>query len=509
MRGMNHNMSASREKKKRQEQTSAESTSALESKKGMNKTVKTVLYAVIAVVLVAVIVFLGMVTSGFFITHTTAALVNGHKLTPAMVNYYYASSYQEMSSLLSYVADPNTPLDEQAYMSDEFDTWHDYLVDYALSSAASTYAIYDEAVANGYTLSESAQASLDSQLQMLELYASMSGFTSADAYVSAMYGKGCNAKSFQEYLTVNYTAQDYASHIYSELTYSQDEIDAYYADHTGDFDGVTFRQFNLTAEADTTDENGESTVSEEALAAVEEKAKAMAEASQGNEQAFLDLCLENTAENAQADYDASVSTLRTDIAKNNCVEAIRSWLSDDARQAGDTTYIYNTTNGYYVLYFLEQTDHSFQLPNVRHILIGLDDTTDTAAMEEAKAEAEALLAEFLAGNATEEDFAALANEKSTDTGSNTNGGLYENITPGSMADTFDAWCFDETRQPGDTGIVETQYGYHIMYFSGYGEVYQNYLVESKMAQEDYTAWQSEVSADLSWELYSDKYVTVR
>ena len=130
-------------------------------------------------------------------------------------------------------------------------------------------------------------------------------------------------------------------------------------------------------------------------------------------------------------------------------------------------------------------------------------------MEEAKAEAEALLAEFLAGNATEEDFAALANEKSTDTGSNTNGGLYENITPGSMADTFDAWCFDETRQPGDTGIVETQYGYHIMYFSGYGEVYQNYLVESKMAQEDYTAWQSEVSADLSWELYSDKYVTVR
>ena len=99
--------------------------------------------------------------------------------------------------------------------------------------------------------------------------------------------------------------------------------------------------------------------------------------------------------------------------------------------------------------------------------------------------------------------------KCTDTGSNTNGGLYENITPGSMADTFDAWCFDETRQPGDTGIVETQYGYHIMYFSGYGEVYQNYLVENKMAQEDYTAWQSEVSADLSWELYSDKYVTVR
>lgn len=509
MRGMNHNMSASREKKKRQEQASAEVVSTPESKKGMGKTAKKILYTVVALVLVAAIVFLGMVSSGFFTTHTTAAVANGHKLTPAMLNFHYASAYQNMSSLLSYMTDTSVPLDEQAYMTEDFETWHDYLLDYALNSAASTYAIYDEAVANGYTLSESAQASLDSEIQMLELYAAMYGYSNADAYIAAMYGKGCNVESYKEFATVSYTAQEYASYIYSNLTYTQDELDAYYAENAGNFDSVTFRQFNLTAEADTANEDGEEIVSDESLAAVEEQAKAMAEASQGDEQAFLDLCLENTAEENQADYDASTSTLREDIAENDCIEAIREWLADDARQPGDSTYIYNTTNGYYVLYFIERVDHSYLLPNVRHILIGVDDTTDTTAMEEAKAKAEALLEEFLAGDATEDAFATLANENSEDTGSNTTGGLYENIAPGSMVENFDAWCFDESRQIGDTGIVESDYGYHIMYFSGYGETYHNYLVETEMKSNDYTAWQTEVTSDLTWELYSDKFVTVR
>ena len=39
-------------------------------------------------------------------------------------------------------------------MSDEFDTWGDYLTDTALKSAYEVYAVYDEAIANGYTLSE-------------------------------------------------------------------------------------------------------------------------------------------------------------------------------------------------------------------------------------------------------------------------------------------------------------------------------------------------------------------
>ena len=42
-----------------------------------------------------------------------------------------------------------------------------------------------------------------------------------------------------------------------------------------------------------------------------------------------------------------------------------------------------------------------------------------------------------------------------------------------MVESFDAWCFDSSRKPGDTGIVKTNYGYHVMYFVGANTVWQD------------------------------------
>jgi len=33
-----------------------------------------------------------------------------------------------------------------------------------------------------------------------------------------------------------------------------------------------------------------------------------------------------------------------------------------------------------------------------------------------------------------------------------------------MVKAFENWCFDAARKAGDTGIVESDYGYHVMYF---------------------------------------------
>ena len=128
-----------------------------------------------------------------------------------------------------------------------------------------------------------------------------------------------------------------------------------------------------------------------------------------------------------------------------------------------------------------------ELPNVnvRHILIPFEDSDgDSATSEEEKAAALALaesLLESYAKNPTEENFAALANENSTDGGSNTKGGLYEDVYPGQMVPTFNDWCFDASRKNGDTGIVESTYGYHVMYYVGQT---QNYYWKS-LAEQDY------------------------
>lgn len=131
-------------------------------------------------------------------------------------------------------------------------------------------------------------------------------------------------------------------------------------------------------------------------------------------------------------------------------------------------------------YFRNNSDRYQGIPelpnvNVRHILITPEDADgDKVSTDEekaaAKAKAEELLNQFLS-DPSEQNFASLASEESEDPGSKEKGGLYEDVYPGQMVASFNDWCFDASRQPGDTGIVETDYGYHIMYFVSQADTY--------------------------------------
>lgn len=110
--------------------------------------------------------------------------------------------------------------------------------------------------------------------------------------------------------------------------------------------------------------------------------------------------------------------------------------------------------------------------NVRHVLIEPEGATkdekgytvaDDNQWEACRKEAQALLDEWAKGKRTEESFGNLAKEHSVD-GSASIGGLYENVIKGRMVKAFNDWIFDETRKPGDYGLVKTEYGYHLMYF---------------------------------------------
>ncbi len=98
------------------------------------------------------------------------------------------------------------------------------------------------------------------------------------------------------------------------------------------------------------------------------------------------------------------------------------------------------------------------------------EATDSGEYTEAEwaaclAEAERILQEWKDGAATEESFADLVATYTEDPGSASTGGLYEDINPtSSYVENFLNWSVDMTRQTGDTGIVQTEYGYHIMYF---------------------------------------------
>lgn len=131
--------------------------------------------------------------------------------------------------------------------------------------------------------------------------------------------------------------------------------------------------------------------------------------------------------------------------------------------------------------------------HVRHILIMPESTTaddgTTSITDEAwaaaEAEAQRIYDEWLEAGATEDAFAELAAQYTQDPGSQTTGGLYENVYPGQMTTEFNDWCFAEGRKVGDHGVVKTaSYGYHIMYLSGEGDyIYWRMAAESDLRNE--------------------------
>lgn len=137
------------------------------------------------------------------------------------------------------------------------------------------------------------------------------------------------------------------------------------------------------------------------------------------------------------------------------------------------------------------------IANVRHILVmpqGGVENEETGETEYSEAdmkacykEAEKILNEWKAGEATEESFGELANKYTEDEGSKETGGLYEGVAPGSnYVENFLDWAIDTNRKEGETAIVETEFGYHIMYYVS-GEPYWSQIVETQMIADRITA----------------------
>jgi hypothetical protein len=148
--------------------------------------------------------------------------------------------------------------------------------------------------------------------------------------------------------------------------------------------------------------------------------------------------------------------------------ALDKWLFNAETKVGDTNTTENigdTTSTYTVS--ILKTASALKDENstydVGHILVKFDVEGNAKPTEEqkaaAKAEAQAILDQYLAGEKTLDAFKALGEEKTDD--SNV---VYENVTKGQMVAEFEEWGLDSERKEGDTGIVETEYGYHVMYF---------------------------------------------
>ena len=528
-------MSASDKKKTRHEQYVSQMTEKQqkEAKESKKLRLYTIIFAVVIVLMIGIVIATTFLRSGILERNTTAATINGDtKISAAELNHYYMDTVNQfMNQFSNYLSltglDSTKPLDEQIQNEETNTTWADYFLQDATKRMKSVYAVYNDAVAQGYTLSDTAKTQLDMTVSNMAAYAKIYGYPDANSYIKAVYGQGCNEETYRQYAEIQLIASEYAKDHSESLTYDDAALRAAEAENFNAYSSYSYHSYFVGAshfyEGGTTDADGKTTYSDEekqaGLKAAEKAAQDLLDQKPATAEEF-DKAI--GAMSINADTNAK-STVFDRVLYSQIGQIFRDWVTDAQRTAGDMTVIPNeteTTNedgtttktvtGYYVVMFDDATDNTFPLVNVRHILVPYEGGTTgengqkTYTDEEkaaAKAKAEELLAQFTSGETTEDAFAALAKENSTDGGSKENGGLYEDVYPGQMVRNFNDWCFDESRKPGDTGIVESDYGVHVMYFVGDSETtYRDYMITNELRSADMAKWEESLAETVTVEL---------
>ena len=438
-------------------------------------------YILIGAVILVMIVLVVFVNSSLFTDGLPALKVGDSKYSVADVNYEYRKAYMQFSQnygdYLSIFFDSETPLSEQECTIDpDCATWDDYFKKAAESNLVQSTAIYKAALDAGYALTEDEQKQVDDTMSTYSLYSSYYGYPNVNGYLAAMFGAGNNETTVRRNMTRESICDRYMQNIYDDATFTDAEKDAYYTEHADSFNRVNFLYAYLTDDAETK------------LAEISEKAAG------GDEDAFRAAVLEVTEKEATETAYSVTSFLGQYGETVTADELVPGKMFTQTNDAGA-----------YAVYITGLDDNHYNTVSVRHILIKAEDTDGDGEYSDSEMEAaydavKEIEAEWLAGEATEESFAALAEEKSQDEGSAANGGLYEDIYKGQMVEEFDEFCFAEHKK-GDTAIVKgsssSYSGYHLIYFvSADGELYSRVVAEEQLRSEAYNTALDQLTSGL-------------
>ncbi len=558
---------------RKQRISSAAKKNAKKSRKHPNagRVIGRIVGIVLIVAIVCAAAFAVLKTTGVFARMETAFSVGSHKISVAEYGYMYYMQYQNTANKAQqseqqygynmYGFDyTKSPEDQDSpYADDDGNSvkWSEQLKEDTVEYMKEFYALYDNAIAAGYTVNDEEKADIDSQIETMRDNASGKNSTTTNAismslnsYLKVYYGEGITEGFMRKLMEKEMIVQRFSEDKQQEFEdkYTDEVLDEEYKKDTTEYDAVDLRMYAFTPEtleakegeseedlqkrqdaenaaqmekAETllksvTDEDSfvkgaevyihEAEGEEDTTAAAEtddktaEETKDDAEAEEAEDAAAEDAEAEE-AEEAEEEHDHDSETKAYGTKKSSISGTISEdaakWAFASGRKAGDKKAFANESNGTAYAVYVVKTAYPQPTVDVRHILfLTLDTETQEKLSDEEiaekKAKAEDLLAQWNEREDKSEDaFAELANANTEDTGSSTNGGLYENVTPGQMVDAFDEWIFDESRKEGDVDIVESEYGFHVMYYVGNKSFAYRDSLRTTHTQDDYSSWLEE------------------
>ncbi len=475
------------ERKARIAKAAKKNAKSIEKRTAAANILKKVVAVVLAVAIVGGIAWKIVDSLGIIERAVTAVNIGEDKITAAQFNYYYTAQYQQMAYYANLYAqqgmsmgfDTSVAPDEQESTQTDEDgnvlTWDEVFKDSAANYAQFVYAYYNEAVKAGYTLSDDEKAEINETIESYREEAATNNY-SLNAYLRESFGGGFNEKVFRKQLEMETLAQNYSEDKASELETSVTDTDikAEYDANRKDYDytDIRYYSFAFTTLTLNDDETEDALVERQTAANANVEAEAKAIYDKLTDEASFQAAItayknEGKEEPTEEDFTTlSEITTYSSLTASTCKD-VAEWAFDTARKAGDKNMIVGE-KAVYIIYSVKPI-YAMNSVDVRHCLVQFDaEDSDNVTDEEkaaAKKEAQALLDEWLAGDKTEESFAAMVTDNTDDTSSAETGGLYEGIrTTDSYVAAFEEWSFDDARKAGDYGIIETEYGYHIMYF---------------------------------------------
>lgn len=419
--------------------------------RGQRQTWKTWLAIIgIAAVLLGIVAYAGMANG---IPHRALALmrVGDSKISVATFNYWYGNV------LSQYGLTADSP-DLNSALSTETDgtvtTTRQYLLSITATQLQRVYAEATLAREAGIELGEYAEA-VDSQIESIIAAAGSAGY--ADMMLKQTYGAGCTLGVVRKLYENLYLSTKFSAAKTDEADVSPEALNQYYTEHKDEIDTVDYRAFSFPY---TTSATATAAEKEQAKTAAKQKADAFM-ADVKTEADFQRLALEATEEAKRKDYEEKDGSLISGMTASSLVAEIAKWTFDPARKTGDTTVI-DTAADFTVVYFLHREQPLRPQASVRHILLSANrETATTEQLQAARTKADDILAKIT----DEASFVALVKTETDDVSSISAGGLFTGLDENSsFVKEFLNWSIDTARKPGDVAVVQTEYGYHVMYF---------------------------------------------
>lgn len=246
-------MSASRDRKQRAEGSELLSAKEIKAKNEAAKAKRnTVIYVIIGVVCVIAAAALLFWNSGFIQSRAVAVTVDGTEYTTPYADYFYRELYNQYAYYGAVSTD--TPLDEQIYDEESGQTWDEFFRQYAQESLTALTVLTKGAESEGMTLTDEELQELKDGMEDYEVSAISSGYGSLNRYLKSAYGPYMTQSIFQDILEMQSLATKYYDAHEETLTYSDDELDAYYDENSATLDTFVHNTCFIAADDENEDE---------------------------------------------------------------------------------------------------------------------------------------------------------------------------------------------------------------------------------------------------------------